>query len=665
MTPREELLELRRLDELEAKAGQFASPTEPEDMPEWKKTLGRFMPQAVRDVGRSLGKGVPWADELSAALDTAFGIGEGKTYDENLALEKKRSAAVPLEIAIPGQIAGGVAATVAAAPAMAAAIPARVAQVAGRLPGWLQATGVGAGAGAAYGSGEAMPGERLAGAGVGAGLGAGIGAAGYPIMKGAGLLYDAGKGAVQRWANPETAALGRFSQAMGRDETTAGRMGARLRELGPQATLADVGGENVTSLARAAAGTPGPAKNRASMVLKGRTAGESERIGKSIQKGLEPEDYFLAEDQLVDKLRSRAAPYYEEAYKRFQAIDTPEVNRVLETPAGRQALKGAAQKMQNDMTLAGRVDPELTAALKEAAEVGLAETTGSGVAKGLKLRTLDYVKRELDDMIEAAKRSGRKDDARIFTGLKGKLVSSLDDATGGANSPYAKARQVYGEDATVLKALEEGRDFTKLDPEIIGRQLAKLPDAAKEAYRSGAARAIMDIVNKTPDTASAATRLYNNSLMRQRLRAVFPDQASYNGIAKTLTAEMRFKQTENRVLGGSPTAEKLAEQKDLGGIVGSVGSILGSNIPGTHSLVGAAVGRKIINSLGGSDEAVNRTLVKMLLSRNQAENQRILAEVAKRDPQQAKVARDAFNRITLMMASQQAAAVPSRSGAPR
>src|SRR6185369_17525485 len=70
----------------------------------------------VDDAVRSLAQGATFgfADELAAAGNTLPIIGTGKSYEENLADEKARNAAIPAAVKIPGEVAGAVGSAVAA-----------------------------------------------------------------------------------------------------------------------------------------------------------------------------------------------------------------------------------------------------------------------------------------------------------------------------------------------------------------------------------------------------------------------------------------------------------------------------------------------------------------------------------------------------------------------
>lgn len=175
-------------------------------------------------------------------------------------------------------------------------------------------------------------------------------------------------------------------------------------------------------------------------------------------------------DSIIEARRAEQAKaadaLYTEAFQANQAVASPAIDRLLVTPAGKEALQRAVTKMQNQMSLVGRPDPELTAAMREAAELGKMDYVPGGVASGLKLRTLDYVKRALGDMEAGALASSNRDDARIFGDLRRSLTKELDrldeTAKAGPNSlkpeggAYARARREYGTGADALETLTEG-----------------------------------------------------------------------------------------------------------------------------------------------------------------------------------------------------------------
>ncbi len=164
-----------------------------------------------------------------------------------------------------------------------------------------------------------------------------------------------------------------------------------------------------------------------------------------------------------------AKPLYDEAFRENQNMASPVLDRILETPAGKEALKRASVKMRNEMTRMGVPDAELTEQAADAVLLGKmaeGEVPKGGVASGLKLRAYDYIKRALGDMEEGALAQSNRDDARIIGDLRRSLVGEVDklDVTGraGPNSfkpeggAYARGRTEFAGKSPDVTALTEG-----------------------------------------------------------------------------------------------------------------------------------------------------------------------------------------------------------------
>lgn len=529
--------------------------------------------QRGENVGRAVASGMTFglADEAAAGLSSLTGVGAQPggqgDYESNLAAERARDAEIPLGTRIGGEVLGGLMTGSGIARGVAAAAPA-VSGAFGNLPGFARAMLLGSAYGGAYGAGTAEGGaaNRAAGAGTGAALGAATGGVLYPVMKGAeGVVRAVGKG-IQNRMGPATAAQRKVLEAIQRDEMTPAKVSARLRALGPQATLADAGGENLTGLARAAASVPGPAKNRAAQVLNARASGEAGRITQRINQGIKPTDYFAAQDSFLARLKENARSLYDDAYRAGKQLESKTLSRLLERPVAKDAMREAADLASIEGRRLSQLDPALTAQLKEAAQRGLVDpkvVPKGGVGRGITTEAIDDLKRGIDSMIDKETNQltgGLTKRGALLADFKRQLLREVDTL----NPAYARARAAYAGDAEVLTALREGRNALKLDPEEIRRAMAGMSKGAQEAYRSGAAKALKDVIDNTPDTTSAARRLFSKDIMRQRLRSLFPDQDTYNALARTLTSEMRFQQVRNTILGGSPTQPRLAEQADLG-----------------------------------------------------------------------------------------------------
>lgn len=173
--------------------------------------------------------------------------------------------------------------------------------------------------------------------------------------------------------------------------------------------------------------------------------------------------------QNAKEARNATGNTYDQAFKANQSVSSPEIDSVLKSPAGKVALNRAATTMQNDGSLVAVPDPEKTAALREAVELGKAEPSPGGVASGLKLRTLDYVRHELWNMSQEGRdpmTGSYTPNGAAILGQWKRLTLALDaaDATAkaGPNSMkaagglYAKARAEYAQGAQALQEVANG-----------------------------------------------------------------------------------------------------------------------------------------------------------------------------------------------------------------
>lgn len=593
---------------------------------------GGFM-RSADDFMRAVASGMTFglADEAAAVASTAAGVGGqaggAGDYESNLAAERARDEAIPLPTRLAGEITGGITTGAGLARGVAAAAP-KVAQAFGKLPGVVKAGTIGGAYGGGYGAGSAEGGatNRLAGAGTGATLGAATGAVAYPIMKaGEAAIRHTARG-VQNRMGPQTAGQRKILQAIGRDEMTPGKVSARLRALGPQATLADAGGENLRGLARAAAGVPGPAKNRASIVLNQRAEGESARLVAQINKGLKPKDYFAAEDEFLTRLRTNANELYTKAYQSGPALESKRLTSLLNRPIAQQAMKEAAELASIEGRRVSQLAPDLTAQAKDAVMVGRMNASAvpkGGVGRGVTTEAIDDLKRGIDSIIDRETNQftgGLTKRGKAIADFKRVLLKEADRL----NPAYANARMAYAGDAEVVNALRLGRDAMKWAPEEIKNALGNMSSGAQQAFRSGAARTLKDTIDSTPDMASASRRLFGKSSLRKKLRAIFPDDRTYNGMARALLSESRFSQTRNTVLGGSPTAPRLAEQADIGVDPGIVQGAVGpASFAGNLARAG-------YQKLTQPNPGLAKELSGTLFNRNQSMNQGAIDAILRR-----------------------------------
>jgi len=446
----------------------------------------------------------------------------------------------------------------------------------GKSQGLPQAIRRGAGGGAGLGGAQALGEsqgdiqERAIQTAEGAALGGTIGAVIPGAVAG---VKGTGTGIlnlVSRFSDKRqgTLALRKTAEALERDGLTLNQALNRLDELGPEAALLDMG-PNSRALAFTAFGIPGKGKKQILQKLIDRQegvrnpetgqikGGQIARIEEHINK-LVPENFFNQRQQLANI--NESGKLFEQAFKQNQVIESPVINRLLKTPAARQAMGNARTTLRNLQTNLSKVDPELTAQAKEAGIV-----TGSGVGRGFKLQFLDQVKKELFDLETLAKTSFGKptEKSRAITLLRRKLVQELDnaDVTGGN---YSQARLLAGDKIANQEALEQGAAFMSKakfgSPEELRIALNEMTPEMRHLFRVGAAQAMKAKIGDTVSRADATKKLLDIPALEQKILTAFGDRKMFANYTKFLENEKELFRAVTDVLSNSKTAERLAAQ---------------------------------------------------------------------------------------------------------
>lgn len=317
-------------------------------------------------------------------------------------------------------------------------------------------------------------------------------------------------------------------------------------------TLAELGGERTTNLAKGAAQYPSGEAVTKEMFLP-RVEKAAENIKKSASKYVSGQsNYYDTLDDVLEKGQAAAKPLYDEAYRFNKSVSSKEIDNILATPAGKKALADARIIMQNDRSLMGLPDKELGDLAKELQSMGMMAETQGGVASGLKLRTLDYVKKALDDQYQSAVRAGEKSNARAVLGLKQGLVDELDrvDKTG----LYAKARKTAGDYLSSQKAMELGTTYKKIDAPLLKRQIQNMSTAEKNAFKVGVVKSIRDDIDNVTEGGNIYQRVFGKAERRNQLKEILG--SDFVKFEKDILEEDRIFKIRNEVLANSATASK-------------------------------------------------------------------------------------------------------------
>lgn len=470
---------------------------------------------------------------------------------------------------LAANVAGGAASSIGLGGAAAAT---RLGRVAGgalqTLPKWGQYATLGGAAGAVQGAGDAEGGalDRLQGAAEGGALGAVTGAVLPPVVRGAAKLVDSTAGNAARHLinalrTPEQQGVRRLSNALARDEITPQALADRLRELGPQATIADAGGQNVLGLADTAALMPGKAKNAGMNALEERAKGAGSRVmgGLLRSMGLKDANTDAAVMQLHENMRQVAKDAgYDRILDTGAADVTGNLDEILQTPTVRGALGGAYRMIADEAPFNAAAKPTLSYF-----DVDPATGAVNGLTQKPSLRALDYVKRQLDAVISDGTDpiTGKlTSEAVRALKLKNGLLGAMDNI----NPEYAGVRKLYATEKAGEGALRMGRAFLADDAEVTARHVADMSEAERQYFKLGAARAVRDKILGAPDTGMAYEQFMNRPAVREKLQAAFGDDAAFQGFMKDLAGEVRMGKTFAALRGNSKTAARLAGAQDAG-----------------------------------------------------------------------------------------------------
>lgn len=512
---------------------------------------------------------------------------------------------------------------------MAGALPAKGFMAAPTLAGRMgQGAGAGGTIGAIAGAGGADGGleDRLLGAGQGATLGAGIGAALPAITQGvAAGARHAGNMFGMRPA--ETVANEKLAVALARDNLTPEQLLAEVQRrqslTGKPETLMDVGGEAMRRTARTAMSRPGEASSRGVVALTERQAAQPERIAQDLQRVSPNSDFYGSMGGLARQRSAQAQPLYRQAFDDPAPVWNERIQQFIDSPEAKQGLRQGLTIQRREALARGEpFDP------KSYGVTGFNEAGDPIVSGTPNLRSLDAIKRGIDDMLEAYrdKTTGKLvlDEAgRALEAVRKSFVGEIDRA---APPVYREARAAWSGPSQSRNAMEAGRDFLKMDPEQIASRLKGMAPADQDFFRAGAKRALVDTLSKTADNADAVRRIFGTPGMRSKIEAVFPNKQEFQAFELAMKREAEMLRNARFVSPntGSQTFLRQMEAADAAPnpIMEAIAGVVQGESP-KKALLGALAGRAVSRVGGYTPDVANR-LVDTLLSTDPAAQRQAL-----------------------------------------
>ena len=456
--------------------------------------------------------------------------------------------------------------------------------------------------GAGNADGRGIVGETIKGGLIG--LGAGIAA---PAVIGAATLAKRGlfEGLPQMFGRAsQTKANRAIADALMRSGKTApdidALIAAAAREGQPEFRLMDalgLPGQRAANGLTRAGGAPG---DEVAEFLSTRQAGQPERVGSFVEDAFDVKGTTAAKTQqgLIDARSTAADAAYDAARGNAAPVDIRGALGVIDARTGGMAGSGVTGD-GIDAKLLGYRD-------RLAAQPG-----PDGVMRELSdFDRVLGVKQAIQDDIGAAVRAGRNNEAREL----GKLVKELDAALEGSSDMYRTANDGFRSASKVIDAVDEGALMATR-----GRAADNVPRfGAMAAAEQGAARTgYGDRLLAQLETMSAPTANRAKPLLSPK-RAMESDAMATDPrlYSDRLGRENTMWETQNRALGGSRTADNLADQGAMNGISGEV---MQAGKAAANLQFGDMV-QKVAGALGpilkGQNEPTRMLIAQALMSSN-------------------------------------------------
>jgi hypothetical protein len=565
-------------------AGQLEKAMEPyqPSMVPWLDPINAFASKFVDSiplVGPSLNK---LGNQVDASLASMI---EGKpvTPEERAAINQADQNRFPIA-AVTGAVSGPLAAYGLAGsyiPGAATVLGMQGSPVTQSLMGGLS------GAGLAYGDatirGKSQP-EVISDAMWGGGLG---------VV--APWLFGAAKAGYEAIPGVKSAtAPAKLNRMLANDGIKVSEIPARLKEIGPDAMVVDLG-PNIQQGGQGLASVPGYAQRLLDATLNARSSNKAKlgRINEDVAAtvGSSP-DIDMLKQQIIQRQRQVAGPIYDSI--RDTPIPALEGGFGFEftKPIGKQVLEQAIQMAAND-----------------------------GVrfnSTGLTLGVLDYAKRAADDIAKSAFRNGNDNFGRQAAQFARTIASEADKIV----PDYAKARAAFAGEAKVADAVDEGMTlFTaEMTPQQLARRLKDASDSEKDALLSGAQAWLERRLGNSSNDPVTLRNEFRKPWNEQKLRLLLGRDVA-DDLLKRIDREMLYAASHQKVLEGTQTARRIAGQQEINPPTRDLSqtTILGAVMTGLNTarnkLIGA--GRDNVNrQLGGfmtmKQDDMNREFLQML-----------------------------------------------------
>lgn len=430
-------------------------------------------------------------------------------------------------------------------------------------------------------------------------IGGGLGAVSQPAMS----VLGAGGRQVMARVSPTAAgtyAQQKVAEALIRDvpepltgASALNRAQARLAKLGPEARIADVGGQSTFNLLDLQATLPGTTATAVKRATRERQVGAGPRLVAATDEtlGTQGAQYLSKLDDFTNQRFIESRPYYAAVDKAIVKVD--------------DAVADVLNKSQ-----AVQRDAELLFKTKTGQDIDLSQLQPG---QTVPMNVLDSLKQSLYDTATSLRRSGSNEQASAYDDVRQKLIGELEKQSPkiGGQSAYTMALKTWAGPSQMMDAAEIGRSVMRGDILDVKQATKGMSPSEVDAFRIGVLQGLRQQTG-TEAGRTSLLKFYKEPATQERLKAAFGND--YKAFSAAVLREGQLKQLEAAGR-GSQTAARLAGTADLE--IAPLGQAAAAAATGSPTGIIAAA-TNLANQTR-TPESVRNEIGRILLSRDPQE----------------------------------------------
>jgi len=371
------------------------------------------------------------------------------------------------------------------------------------------------------------------------------------------------------------------------------RAQARLAKLGPEARIADVGGQSTFNLLDLQATLPGTTATAVKRATRERQVGAGPRLVAATDEtlGTQGAQYLSKLDDFTNQRFIESRPYYAAVDKAIVKVD--------------DAVADVLNKSQ-----AVQRDAELLFKTKTGQDIDLSQLQPG---QTVPMNVLDSLKQSLYDTATSLRRSGSNEQASAYDDVRQKLIGELEKQSPkiGGQSAYTMALKTWAGPSQMMDAAEIGRSVMRGDILDVKQATKGMSPSEVDAFRIGVLQGLRQQTG-TEAGRTSLLKFYKEPATQERLKAAFGND--YKAFSAAVLREGQLKQLEAAGR-GSQTAARLAGTADLE--IAPLGQAAAAAATGSPTGIIAAA-TNLANQTR-TPESVRNEIGRILLSRDPQE----------------------------------------------